>query len=163
MRKDGPGQVVTMRLSDQLFAIDAGRVREILDPPRITRVPNAPRLSNGLINVRGVVVPLVDFRVVFGMEQTPLGRDSRIVVIEVEIGGETTVVGLVADRVHDVTEIPVSGTAAPPEVGMCWPPEVIRLIGRLGDEFVVLPDLEAVFNLHAGAEGADQRKELSCA
>ena len=67
----GTRRALTLALQGEVFAIDAGTVREILDMPPVTQVPNASPFANGLINVRGRVVPLVDLRVTFGMERSP--------------------------------------------------------------------------------------------
>lgn len=143
-------RAVTLRLEDELFAIEALNVREILDLMPITRVPNASAFVGGLINVRGAVVPLVDFRVMFGMEQRAPTKDSRVVVIEIDVDGEALVAGLLADKVHDVTDIAVSGVSPAPKVGMRWPPSFIRGIGRHASEFIVIPDLNRIFASHGG-------------
>jgi chemotaxis signal transduction protein len=98
-------KALTIRLEDELFAVEAGSVREILDLVPITEVPNASPFVSGLINVRGRVVPLADLRVMFGMDRPEPDQDTRIVVMEVEIDGEPTIAGILADKVHDVTDI----------------------------------------------------------
>ena len=80
-------EVLTLDLEGEMFAIEAKHVREILDLVAITDVPRAPPFVNGLINVRGKVVPLADLRVRFGMEQKPPDVDTRIVVLELEVDG----------------------------------------------------------------------------
>ena len=103
----GAMRALTLRLQDEIFAIEAGSVREILDLVSITEVPNAPAFVGGLINVRGRVVPLADLRLKFGMEKTTATIDGRVVVIEIDLGGDQTTIGLLADKVYakpDVTE-----------------------------------------------------------
>ena len=102
---DRPMTALTLRLQDEVFAIDAESVREILDIVPITEVPNAKPFVGGLINVRGRIVPLADLRVLFGMDRPPADVNTRIVVLEVDLGGEPTIAAILADRVHDVTEI----------------------------------------------------------
>lgn len=148
-------RAVTLRLEDELFAIEAESVREILDLTPITRVPNASAFVGGLINVRGAVVPLADFRVMFGMERRQPNQDTRIVVIEVEVDGEPIVAGLLADKVHDVTDIEMGSVEAAPKVGMRWPAGFIRGIGQHGDEFIVIPDMGRIFATHGGAGVAE--------
>lgn len=143
-------RAVTLRLEDETFAIEAESVREILDLTSITKVPNASPFVSGLINVRGSVVPLADFRVMFGMEQRENSRDTRIVVVEVEVDGEAMVAGLLADMVHDVTDISKSAIGAPPSVGMRWPPHFVRGIGQHDDKFIVIPDMTAIFSSKGG-------------
>lgn len=155
-RGEDEGRSVTLRLGAQLFAIDAMRVREIIDPAGMTRVPTAPAFAEALINVRGAVAPLVDFRVAFGMAQRAPGPDARIVVLDLRLGDETLTVGLMADKVHDVVVIDEEAADPPPEVGSRWPAEYVKGIGRHDGEFVVLPDLEKIFTSHiaTGAKAA---------
>ncbi|MGG7565347.1 chemotaxis protein CheW [Rhodovulum sp. DZ06] len=151
-------QVVTMLIGDQLFAIDAMRVREIIDPAGVTRVPTADPFCEGLINVRGAVAPLVDFRVPFRMERRPAGPDARIVVLDLRVGSEDLSVGLLADKVLDVAVIDDARVDPPPDVGSRWPPHCVRGIGRHEGAFVVLPHLENIFasSAHGGVQGAAQ-------
>ncbi|HVX82621.1 MAG: chemotaxis protein CheW [Devosia sp.] len=143
----GAMKALTLRLGDEVFAIEAESVREILDLVPITEVPNAPAFVGGLINVRGRVVPLADLRVVFGMKQPEPDQDTRIVVLETEIEGEPTVVGIVADKVHEVTDIEAASVEAAPRVGMRWRPEFVAGIGKRNGDFIIIPDLARVFEI----------------
>jgi purine-binding chemotaxis protein CheW len=147
---EGTMKALTLRLQDEVFAIEAGSVREILDLVPVTGVPNAPAFVGGLINVRGRVVPLADLRVVFGMHRPPPDKDTRIVVIETEIEGEPTIIGIVADKVHEVTEIDATSVQDAPRVGMRWRPEFVFGIGKLRDDFVIIPDLGRIFEFQGG-------------
>jgi purine-binding chemotaxis protein CheW len=157
--KEGPMRALTLRLQDELFAIEAESVREILDLVPITAVPNAPAFVGGLINVRGRVVPLADLRVMFGMDRPPANEDTRIVVIEIDIDGEPTVAGVLADKVHDVTDIEAAAIQEAPRVGMRWRPEFIRGIGKRNGGFIIIPDLERIFETQGGRSlpGAEER------
>lgn len=136
---------LTLRMQDEMFAIEAGSVREILDLVPITEVPNAPAFVTGLINVRGRVVPLTDLRVMFDMDRPPPDQDTRIVVIEAEIEGEPTVVGILADKVYDVTDIEEAAIQEAPKVGMRWRAEFVKGIGKRNGNFIVIPDLGRIF------------------
>lgn len=144
-------EMLTLGLQGEIFAIPAGIVREILDLVPVTEVPNAPPFAAGLINVRGKVVPLADLRVRFGMAQTAATQDSRIVVVEVDLDGEPTTVGILADRVHEVADLPQASVEAAPRIGMRWRPEFIKGIGKRGDAFIVILDIDRVFNAPAQA------------
>jgi purine-binding chemotaxis protein CheW len=80
-------------------------VREVLELSLITKVPTAPDYMRGVINVRGKATPVVDLRLKFGLPQDADTVHSRIVVMELELDGETTVVGGIADSVHEVIEL----------------------------------------------------------
>ncbi len=135
---------LTIRLQDEMFALEATHVREILDPVPITRVPNAGDFVGGLINVRGSVVPLADLRVSFGMDRPPADADTRIVVMEIDLDGEPMVAGILADKVYDVTDITAASIEDAPRVGMRWPAEFVRGIGRRDDDFVIIPDMNRI-------------------
>jgi purine-binding chemotaxis protein CheW len=143
---DQPLEVLTMDLQGQIFALEAAQVREILDLVPVTEVPGSQPFVNGLINVRGKVVPLADLRLKFGMEQAPDTIDTRIVVIELEIDRIPTIVGIRADKVHEVTELAPSALANVPRVGMRWRPDYIRVIGKRGNDFIVIPDIARILS-----------------
>jgi len=140
-----PMTALTLRLQDELFAIGAGSVREILDLVPITEVPNASPFVNGLINVRGRVVPLADLRVMFGMDRPEPDQDTRIVVMEIDVDGEPTIAGVLADKVHDVTDIEAASIEEAPKVGMRWHPAFIKGIGKRNGGFIIIPNLEKIF------------------
>ncbi|RST85434.1 chemotaxis protein CheW [Aquibium carbonis] len=144
-------RALTMRLDDEILAIEAESVREILEVVPITRVPNAPEAVFGLINVRGSVVPLCDFRVLFKMDRRDPTEDTRIVVVDVQLNGERLVAGLLADKVHEVVDLDDSAREPVPRVGMRWPPDFIRGINRHNDAFVIIPNVETIFATLAAA------------
>ncbi len=101
-------------------------------------------LRRGLINVRGRVVPLADLKVAFGMPASEQTDDTRIVVIESEIEGEPTVVGILADKVYDVTDIEGAAIEEAPRVGIRWRPDFVRGIGKRQSQFIIIPDLQRI-------------------
>jgi purine-binding chemotaxis protein CheW len=139
-------EVLTLDLEGEMFAVEVVHVREILDFVPITDVPHASPFVSGLINVRGKVVPLADLRVRFGMEPKPPTVDTRIVVLELELNGEPVIAGIRADKVHEVVEVAASSLQETPKVGMRWRPEFIRCIGKRGDDFMAVLDIERVFS-----------------
>ncbi len=139
-------QVVMIGLGDEKFALDAGLVREIIDPVPVTKVAGARAFVPSVINVRGNVIPLADLRIRFGMPQTDNSADSRIVVIEIEIDNEPVLVGVTADKVYEVTEISQADVQQTPRVGMHWKPEYIRFITKWREEFVIVPNMERILN-----------------
>ena len=138
-------QVVTLALQGELFALEAGRVHEILDQVSVTEVPGGPAFVSGLINVRGKVVPLADLRLKFGMDRTAATIDTRIVVIDVALGGEMVSVGLLADKVYEVTELQAEVLEDTPRIGMRWRPELIRCVGKRGRDFIAVLDIDKLF------------------
>ncbi len=158
-------EVLTLTLQGEKFALDASRVQEILDLVNVTEVPGGPAFLNGLVNVRGKVVPLADLRLKFEMAATPPTIDTRIVVINVLLDGEMTTVGLLADKVHEVTEMNAEMLEDTPRLGMRWRPEFIRCIGKRGDDFIVVLDVARVFaaatQADAGGNAAVSKQEAA--
>jgi purine-binding chemotaxis protein CheW len=147
-------RALTLRLDDELFAIQAESVREILDLVPVTDVPNATPFAAGLINVRGRVVPLTNLKVAFGMPEAEANQDTRIVVIETEIDGEPSVVGILADKVYDVTDIEPAAIEEAPRVGMRWRPDYVRGIGKRRGEFIIIPDMQRIFEIEGRRSGS---------
>jgi purine-binding chemotaxis protein CheW len=139
-------QVVMIGLGEEKFALDAGLVREIIDPIPATKVAGAKAFVPSVINVRGNVIPYADLRIRFGMPVQTHTADSRIVVLEVRLDNEPVLVGISADRVYEVTEISRTDVQQTPRVGMHWKPEYIRFITKWRDEFVVVPNIERILN-----------------
>jgi len=139
-------QVVMIGLGEEKFALDAGLVREIIDPVPVTKVAGARAFVPSVINVRGNVIPLADLRIRFGMPQLDDSADTRIVVIEIELDGEPVLVGVTADKVYEVTEISQADVQQTPRVGMHWKPEFIRFIAKWREEFVIVPNMERILN-----------------
>jgi purine-binding chemotaxis protein CheW len=139
-------QVLMLGLAGEVFALDACQVREILDPVPVTRVPGAQPYVASILNVRGKVIPLADLRLRFGMPPASITPDTRFIVLEIDLGGESATIGIVADKVYEVTELDTTSLQKAPPIGMHWQPEFISGIGKWKDEFIVVPNLERIFN-----------------
>lgn len=139
-------QVLMLGLAGEIFALDARQVREILDPIPVTKVPGAQSYVSSILNVRGKVIPLADLRLRFGMSPASITPDSRFIVLEIDFAGEPITIGIVADKVYEVTELDTSSLQKAPPIGMHWQPEFIAGIGKWNEEFIVVPNLEKIFN-----------------
>jgi len=138
-------EALSFDLHGETFALEAMCVQEILDLTDETVVPGAPPLVGGVINYRGKVIPLADLGLAFGMAPAEATPDSRIVVIQIDIEGEMTLIGLRTDKVHEVTTLSKSAAEPPPTIGMRWRADYVRSLVKRGGEFIVLPDLAAIF------------------
>jgi purine-binding chemotaxis protein CheW len=138
-------QVLTFDVRGETFALEAGLVREILDLPHETEVPGAAAFVNAVMNFRGKVIPVADLRLAFGLGRCDDTQDSRIVVIELDLDGDPTLVGLRADKVHEVARLPLSATEPPPPIGMRWRQDFVQRLAKLNGEPVILPDLARIF------------------
>ena len=139
-------QVLMVGLGNEIFAVETDMVREIIDPVPVTRVAGARAFLPALVNVRGNVIPLADLRIRFGMQKTEQTADTRIVVVEVEIDGDPVTLGLLADKVYEVTEVSTRHAQQTPRLGSHWRPEFIRFITKWNDEFVIVPDFEKILS-----------------
>lgn len=146
-----PAHYITFKLGDELFAIPVAQVREVLDLTQITRVPTAPEYMRGVVNVRGSAIPVVDLRRKFGLPPVADSVNSRIVVLELALDGETTVVGGIADSVHNVIELEPGEINEPPRIAMRWRSDLIRGMGRKDEQFIIILDIEKVFASDAAA------------
>jgi len=139
-------EVLTFDLAGETFAFDATMVQEILDLLPETAVPGARPFVGSVINFRGKVIPLADIRLAFGMEATKPTIDSRIIVAELEIEGESTLVGVRTDKVHEVTTLNRAAREDPPSIGMRWRADYIDCLVKRGADFVILPNLNTIFS-----------------
>ncbi|MFZ1962286.1 MAG: chemotaxis protein CheW [Roseiarcus sp.] len=139
-------QVLMLGLAGEMFALDARQVREILDPVPVTRVPGAQPYVSNVLNVRGKVIPLADLRVRFGMPPASITSDSRFIVLEIDLAGEPTTIGIVADKVYEVTDLDTTTLQKAPPIGMRWRPEFIAAIAKWNDEFIIVPNMKQILN-----------------
>ncbi|OJT96670.1 MAG: chemotaxis protein CheW [Rhizobium sp. 63-7] len=139
-------EVLTFDIAGETFALEAVRVREILDLLPETVVPGAKAFVGSVLNFRGRVIPLADIRLAFGMAATKQTIDSRIIVIEFDIEDEATLIGIRTDKVNEVTTLAKTSSELPPSVGMKWRPDFISCLVKRGNDFIILPNLQAIFS-----------------
>ncbi|MBL3571009.1 chemotaxis protein CheW [Rhodovulum sp. BSW8] len=152
----GIGQVVTLGVGDERFAVPVDRVQEILDRRRIARIPNAPAHVLGVIDVRGTGVSVVDLRVVLGLPAAEEDDATRIVVLWLETGRRRAQVALRTDRVFEVAALDGDRVEDVPEAQLLnWDKRLISGIGRRQGEFVTLLDLDRLFDALPESRTAD--------
>ncbi|PLX94846.1 MAG: chemotaxis protein CheW [Desulfuromonas sp.] len=139
-------QYLTFRLGEEIFAVDVTQVREILDLIPITRVPQMPEFMLGVINLRGSVVPVINLRRKFRMEQVENTRESCIIVLEIQLEGEQLVIGALADSVQEVLELGEEQIEPAPRIGTRLNTEFIRGMGKKEDDFLIILDIDRVFS-----------------
>ncbi len=139
-------QYLSFKLAEEDFAIEISKVREVLDYPRITKVPQMPEFMRGVINLRGSVVPVVDQRMKFGMPQAEKTVDTRIIIMELAVEGESTVVGALADSVHEVMELEPENIEPAPKIGTRLNTDFIRGMGKRDENFVMILDVDRLFS-----------------
>ncbi|GAB4263517.1 MAG: chemotaxis protein CheW [Deferrisomatales bacterium] len=135
-------QLVTFRVGEEEFGVDILSVREIHRVMDVTRVPHAPEFVDGVVNLRGQVVPVVDLRKRFGLEPAAPGRSTRIVVVELG----TVVVGFLVDAVCQVRRVAADALDAPPPLVAGLAREYIEAVARVEDGLLILLDLRRLLD-----------------
>ena len=146
LEKSSSGSMLLVfRVEGEAFALPVDIVNEILDPQPPTPVPNADPFAPGVINVRGVVVPVVDIRLRLNMP-TQHGTDTaRMIVIAHDIGGAATKLAFIADAVEQVIEADLGALECVPEIGARWPQEYLRGAFRKDEDLIVILDPASLF------------------
>ena len=142
-------QLVTFRIGEEEFGVDILRVQEIIRIMEITRVPKSPDFVEGVINLRGKVIPIIDLRKRFGLEVKEYVKHTRIIVIEIS----NMIVGFVVDAVSEVLRIPADTVEPPPPAVMGGiDSEYISGAGKLEDRLLILLDLDKLLSQEEQAE-----------
>ncbi|KAB1441136.1 chemotaxis protein CheW [Pseudodesulfovibrio senegalensis] len=135
-------QLVTFSIGVEEFGVDILQVQEIIRTMEITNVPRAPDFVEGVINLRGKVIPIVDLRKRFGLEGREHDKHTRIIVIEISM----MIVGFVVDSVSEVLRIPANTVEPPPPVVSGLESEYIEGVGNMDDRLLVLLDLNQLLS-----------------
>jgi purine-binding chemotaxis protein CheW len=136
-------QLVSFQLGHEIFAIDILGVQEIIRLAEITHVPNAPHYVEGVVNLRGKVIPIINLRARFGLSATEPTKETRIVVVEVA----HVILGFIVDSVEEVLRLPEECIEPMPPTGRGGVDECHRGVGRVNGRLVMLLDLELLFGI----------------
>ena len=139
-------QYLSFKLGEEIFAVDVAQVREILDVITITKVPQTPDFMQGVINLRGSVVPVMDMRLKFGMPPTERTVNTCIIVMEVIQDGETMVLGSLADSVQEVLDLEPEQIESPPRIGTRLRSSYIKGMGKQNERFIIILDIDRIFS-----------------
>ncbi len=135
-------QCLSFLMGREEYAVDLVRVREIVRYEGATRVPRVPACVRGVVNLRGSVVPVIDLAVGLGMPQAAVTPQTCLVIIEVAVGLETSVLGLLADAVDQVLDLRAEDIEPPPSFGTRVPAAYLLGMAKSDGRFVLLLDLE---------------------
>lgn len=133
-------QLVSFKIGEEEFGVEILKVQEINRMLSITKVPNAPSFVEGVVNLRGKVIPIIDLRSRLNMEKKESDSKTRIVVVEID----GKIVGFIVDEVSEVLRIPRNITEAPPTVVAGIDSDYITAVGKLEDRLLILLDLDKV-------------------
>jgi purine-binding chemotaxis protein CheW len=135
-------QLVTFKLGTEEFGVDILKVQEINKMMNITKIPNAPAFIEGVINLRGKIIPIVDLRKRLGFREKPYDKSTRIIVVELE----GLVLGFIVDSVSEVLRIPGNTIEPPPSMVAGIESEYIEGVGKLDDRLLILLELKKIFS-----------------
>jgi purine-binding chemotaxis protein CheW len=137
-------QYLTFVLGTETFAIGILSIKEIIEYSSLTDVPMMPPYVRGVINLRGAVVPVIDLAVRFNRAPAPVTKRTCIVIIEIMVGEERQVIGIVVDAVNEVLDIPAADIEPPPAFGTGIRTDFILGMGKVHGKFVIVLNVNHV-------------------
>ncbi|MEE8452159.1 MAG: chemotaxis protein CheW [Thermoguttaceae bacterium] len=143
----GSMQLVSFHLADETYGIEITKIREIILMGEITRIPQTPHYVKGLINLRSTVIPVIDLRARFGLPETDLTGESRIMVLHVG----TRTIGIIVDAVSEVLRITNAEIAPPPPTVAGLGREYLTGLVKLEDQLLILLDIDKILGEEAEA------------
>lgn len=140
-------QYLTFRAGNENLAISILDVKEIIEINTITDVPMTPDYIRGVINLRGNVVPVIDLSARLGRQSSEITKRSCIVLVQVEYKEDTQLLGMLVDAVDEILEIPEANIMPPPDFGADIRTDFIQSMGRVGDAFIILLNINRVLSI----------------
>ncbi|MEW6051588.1 MAG: chemotaxis protein CheW [Candidatus Zixiibacteriota bacterium] len=138
----GELQLVSFNIGSEEFGVDILKVQEINRMVEITRVPQAPEYVEGVINLRGRVIPIIDLRKRFNLQQKEYDKSTRIVVVDIN----GTIMGMIVDAVSEVLRLPASTIEVPPGIVTGVNADYIKGVAKLDDRLLIFLDLSRVID-----------------
>ncbi len=139
-------QVLSFVLDGDHFAIGIDSIQEVIEYKNVTRVPRSPEFMQGVINLRGQVIPVVDLRVLFSMAVADISLDTCIIIIDIDVDGEQCAIGIVADSVKEVVEFDVSAIQPAPKIGLSVDNRFIYGMVEQAENLLILLSIQQVFD-----------------
>lgn len=138
---------LTFKLGNEEFAAHVSKVLNILEMTSITKVPKAPDYLKGVINLRGAVLPVIDTRIKFGMPETEYTNNTCIIVLDIDVDGESVHVGAIVDSVQAVLEIDNNQIMPLPTLGSRYKSEFIIGMAKVDERFIIILNMDAIFSV----------------
>ncbi|HAR63166.1 MAG: chemotaxis protein CheW [Candidatus Margulisiibacteriota bacterium] len=135
-------QLVVFDLAGEQYGVDIQSVQEIIRMQNITKVPKTQEFVEGIINLRGKVIPVLDLRKRFSLDVTQMSAETRIVVIEIT----GIVIGMIVDAVSEVLRIPHSSVEPPSPIVANIDSDFIKGVGKLDDRLIIILDVHKIFS-----------------
>ena len=138
---------LTFHLGEEVFACHVNKLLHILEIPEITDVPGSPTYMNGIIDLRGNVLPVIDAKIKLGMPPIEFTKNTCIVVMDITIDEDSLLVGVLVDSVAEVLEFDDDKILPPPNLGSKYKSEYIEGIVKKDKHFIMILDIDTVFSL----------------
>jgi purine-binding chemotaxis protein CheW len=139
-------QYLTFRLEDEQYAVSVYSVREVLEYVPITRLPQSAAYLKGVINLRGMGIPVIDLRTKFGMSDVPITKDTSIIVLDIQGREGLLITGALADSVQEVIELEDTEIEPAPRFGNNLSVNYIQGIGKKDGKFIIILDMDKILS-----------------
>ena len=159
--KSRSNSYLSFLLGEEKFAAHVAHVNIILEIPKITKVPKTPGYMKGIINHRGMALPVFDLRLKMSMSEIEFTTNTCILVLEIDINNERISVGAIVDSVKEVLEIKEENILPPPNIGTNDNEKFIYGIAKINDQFIMLLDINKIFSTQETIEIAKEMKNIS--
>lgn len=150
---------LSFKLGEEVFAINVSKVLNILEMSHITKIPKAPEYMKGVINLRGTVLPVVDLRIKFGSPEKEVTVDTSIIVLSIDLNGESVLIGTQVDAVREVLELRNDEIVPAPSIGTKYNSGFIEGMWRMDEKFIMILDIDKVFSTDEVIDFKDQITE----
>lgn len=140
-------QYLTFLLGNDIYGIKVNIIREVDRYGKVFPVPKAPECVKGIINLRGIVIPVIDLNTRLFNTESIVTRWTNIVILEIEQESETVPIGVIIDSVREVVDIPEDNIESAPGFGLNLRKDFVRGIGKVDDSFIILLDIQSVLNI----------------
>lgn len=156
---DGAQQYLTFLLAGEEYGVDILRVQEIKGWDSVTPIPNTPKYIRGVINLRGTIVPIIDLRLRFNLEQLEYGPTTVVIMLKVMSDNkQSRTMGIVVDGVSDVYNMPDDQIKPSPDFGTAVETDFVKGLATVNEKMVIIVDIDRMLNakeLKAVTSGAD--------
>ena len=135
-------QLISFKVGEEVYGVDILNVKEVIKIKEITSIPKAPTFVKGVINLRGDIIPIIDFREKFGLSNEDYTSATRVIVVEID----ERLIGMVVDAVSQVIRIPRENNEPPPPLVGGLSTEYIRGLGKSGEKLIVLVNIQKILS-----------------
>jgi len=139
-------QYLTFLLAGEEYGVDILRVQEIKGWDTVTQIPNTPEYIRGVINLRGTIVPIIDMRVRFSLEELEYGPTTVVIVLKVESDDKSRIMGIVVDGVSDVYNMPDEEIKPSPDFGSAVDTDFVKGLATVNEKMVIVLDIDHMCN-----------------